>query len=154
MATQIANPYANLDLKIPKRYLEEFQTYTMTMRSDDGRPKDVDRSPFDRYVDLWWAAIGVGVCEGRLSEIDEAHKFVTGVVLNQEPWRIIHLELLAIGHTGSVEVLKQPGKIIDIANGFAATGIPLLVDELVRKLEPIWDVSKHLRERSSEPEGL
>lgn len=148
MATQIANPYANLELRIPKRYLEEFQMYTMTMRGADGSAKDIDRSPFDRYVDLWWAAIGIGVREGRLSEVNEAHKFVTGVVLNQEPWRIIHLELLAIGHSGSTEVLKQPGRVIDIANGFAATGIPLLVDELVRKLEPIWDISNYLRDKA------
>jgi len=147
MANQIANPYANLYLKIPKRYLEAFQTYTMTTRTEEGKPKDVDRAPFDRYVDLWWASIGVGVQEGRTSELADPHNFVTGVVLNQEPWRIIQLELLAIGQTGATDILKQPGQVIDIANRYAATGIPILVEELVRKLEPIWDVSNYLRDR-------
>ena len=124
--------------------------YTRTMRTEEGAAKDVDRAPFDRYVDFWWAAIGVGVREGRMTELEDAHKFVTGVVLNQEPWRIIQLELLAIGQTGSTDVLKQPGQVIDIANRHAATGIPLLVEELVRKLEPIWDVSNYLRNQCVE----
>jgi len=151
MVTQIANPYANLELKIPKRYLEQFQTYTMTKRTEDGAAKkDADRAPFDRYVDFWWASMGVGVLEGRMSGLEDSHKFVTGVVLNQEPWRIIQLELLAIGQTGSTDVLKQPGQVIDLANRYAATGIPIVVDELIRKLDPIWDVSNYLRNRCLE----
>jgi len=147
MASYIANPYANLELRIPKQYVQEFQAYTMTMRTEDGTAKDVDRAPFSRYVDLWWAAMGIGVCEGRMTELEAPHKFVTGVVLNQEPWRIIQLELLSIGQTGSTDVLKQPGQVIDIANRYAATGIPLMVAELVGKAKPIWDVSNYLRDR-------
>lgn len=146
MPAGIANPYSNLELKIPKRYLEEFQKYTSRFKSEEGEAKDIDRSPFSRYVDFWWAAIGVGVCEGRTSPIDEAHKFVTGVVLSEDPWRITHLELLAMAHTGSPEVLIRPGEVVEIANGYAATGIPLLVEKLLPKLEPIWDVSNYLKE--------
>ena len=150
MRNQVANPYANLELKIPKRYLEHFQTYTMTSRTDEGEAKDVDRAPFDRYVDFWWAAIGVGVREGRYGDLHDPHKFVTGVVFNQEPWRIIQLDLLAIGTTGSTDILKTPGQVIEIANKYAATGIPLLVEELLRKPNPIWDVSKYLKSLCSD----
>jgi hypothetical protein len=146
MPTGIANPYVNLDLKIPKQYLEDFQKYTSTFKSEQGTTKDIDRSPFNRYVDFWWAAVGVGVCEGRTSDIDKPHTFVTGAVLNQDPWRIIHLELLAIAHTCSTEVLGRPGEVIEIANGYAATGIPVLVDKLLAKLEPIWDLSNCLKQ--------
>lgn len=157
MAGGVANPYVNLDLKIPKQYLEDFQKYTSTFKSEEGSSKDIDRSPFNRYVDFWWAAVGVGVCEGRPSSIDRPHTFVTGVVLSQDPCRITHLELLAIAHTGSTDVLGRPGEIIEIANGYAATGIPLLLDKLLPKLEPIWDLSNYLKQvalSQSQPTGL
>ena len=145
MTAAVANPYANLELKFPSQYLEDVEKYTGRFRPEDGSPKDIDRSPFDLYVDFWWAAIGVGVAEGRLSTPDNLKKFVTAVVLNQTPWRITHLELLAIGHTGSPDVLKRTGEIIEIANGYAATGTPILVEILLKKSEPIWDVSNHLK---------
>ena len=141
----IANPYINSELKIPSQYLEDFKKYTTRFKSEDGSAKDFDRSPFDRYVDFWWAAIGVGVCEGRVDSPENAVKFITGVVLSQDPWRITHLELLAIGHTGSPDVIGRPGEVIEIANGFAATGIPILVEMLLKKSEPIWDVSNYVK---------
>lgn len=145
MPAAVANPYANLELKIPAQYSEDFKKYTGRFKPEDGSAKDIDRSPFDRYVDLWWAAIGVGVAEGRVSNTDDSEKFVTGVVLNADPWRITHLELLAIAHSGSTNVIGKPGEIIDIANGYAATGVPILVEILLKKSEPIWDVSNELR---------
>jgi len=123
MPSAIANPYVNLLLKIPAQYSEDFKKYTSTFKAEDGANKDIDRSPFDRYVDFWWAAIGVGVSEGRMSSTEDAEKFVTGVVLSQDPWRITHLELLAIAHTGSPDVIGKPGEVIEIANGYAATGV-------------------------------
>lgn len=148
MPAAVANPYANLELKIPGRYAEDVEKYTSRFRPEDGSAKDIDRSPFDLYVDFWWAAIGVGVSEGRVSVPDDLKKFVTGVVLNQTPWRITHLELLAIAHMGSTDVLGKPGDVIEIANGYAATGVPILVEILLKKSEPIWDISNHLKKLS------
>jgi hypothetical protein len=145
MPASIANPYVNLELKIPNQYSEDFKKYTSRFKSEDGSVKDIDRSPFDRYVDFWWVAIGVGVCEGRISNTGDSEKFVTGVVLTQDPWRITHLELLAIAYTGSPDVIGRPGEVIEIANGYAATGVPILVEILLKKSEPIWDVSNYLR---------
>jgi len=145
MPVAVANPYANLELKIPARFSEDFKRYTSRFKTEEGTIKDIDRSPFDRYVDFWWVAIGVGVAEGRISKPDNSEKFVTGVVLSQDPWRITHLELLAIAHTGSTDVLSKPGEVIEIANGYAATGVPILVEILLKKSEPIWDVSNHLK---------
>jgi len=147
---RVANPYVNTELKMPREHLESVQTYTMTFKGESGAAKDIDRSPFGRYVDLWWAAIGVGVGEGRMTAVDRPHKFVTGAVFNEDPWRIVHLELLAIAETGGSEVLKSPGDVIEIANAYAATGIPLLIEELLRKTEPIWDVSNFLQEKAVE----
>ena len=156
MAAATANPYVNLELKIPSKYSEDLKKYTGRFKAEDGATKDIDRSPFDRYVDLWWAAIGVGVSEGRLSNTDDSEKFVTGVVLSQDPWRITQLELLAIAHTGSADVISKPGEVIEIANGYAATGVPILVEILLKKSEPIWDVSNHLKTlaESLQPEAV
>jgi hypothetical protein len=155
MPPAIANPYVNLELKIPSQYSEDFKKYTSRFKSEDGSAKDIDRSPFDRYVDFWWAAVGVGVCEGRVSNTDDSEKFVTGVVLSQDPWRITHLELLAIAHNGSPDVISRPGEVIEIANGYAATGVPILVELLLKKSEPIWDVSNYVRKlaASQQPEA-
>jgi hypothetical protein len=39
--------------------------------------------------------------------------------------------------------------------GYAATGVPILVDILLKKSEPIWDVSNYLRKLadSQQPEA-
>jgi hypothetical protein len=145
MLAAIANPYVNLELKIPKQYSEDFEKYTGRFKTEDGSAKDIDRSPFDLYLDFWWVAIAVGVCEGRVSNTEDLKRIVTGVVLSQDPWRITDLELLAIAHTGTPDVIGRPGEVIDIANGYAATGLPILVEMLLKKSEPIWDVSNYLR---------
>lgn len=145
MPAAVANPYANIELKIPSQYSEDFRKYTSRGKTEEGVNKDIDRSPFALYVDLWWTSICVGISLGRLSDTDNSEKFVTGVVLNQDPWRITHLELLAIAHTGSTNVIGKPSDVIGIANGFAATGVPILVEILLKKSEPIWDVSNYLK---------
>lgn len=134
----IANPYANLELRIPKREWEGFRRFTMTFRAEDGSKAEIDQSPFNRYVDLWWAALCMGVREGRATRAPEWHTFVTGVVLNQEPWRIRQLELIALAEAGDAAVLQDPGRVIAIANEHAATGIPILLDAMVGQVDPIW----------------
>jgi hypothetical protein len=140
----IANPYANLELRIPEHEWDAVKRYTTTFRPEDGSTADIDRSPFARYVDLWWIALCLGVREGRKSVPAKWHTFVTGVVLNQEPWRIRHLELIALADEGP-SVLDEPGKVIAIANGYAATGIPVLIDAMTGQTEPIWAVTSFLR---------
>jgi hypothetical protein len=41
----VANPYVNLDLKIPSQYSEDFKKYTSRFKSEDGSIKDIDRVP-------------------------------------------------------------------------------------------------------------
>ena len=146
----IANPYANLHLRIPEQDLSGFKRYTSTFRPTDGSKTDIDRSPFDRYVDLWWAALSVGVSEGRQSTPQKWHDFVTGVVLGQDPWRIRALELIAIAETENTEILDEPGQVIGIANGYAATGVPILLDAMTGQVDPIWAATAALRTRVEE----
>jgi len=140
----IANPYVNLPLRIPEHEWEPVRRFTTTFRSEDGMSADIDRSPFNRYVDLWWAALGLGVREGRQSVPPRWHDFVTGAVLNQDPWRIRHLELIALAEEGP-GVLEEPGKVIDIANKYAASGIAMLIDTMTGQTEPIWALTSLLR---------
>ena len=76
----IANPYANLQLRIPEREWEAVRRFTTTFRPEDGSAPDIDRSPFSRYVDLWWAGLILGVREDRRSRsrgkglLDHAHR--------------------------------------------------------------------------------
>src|SRR3954447_14164262 len=116
---KIANPYANLDLRIPEHEWDSVRRFTGTFRPEDGSAADPNRSPFTRYVDLWWAALCLGVREGRRTTPDKWHAFVTGVVFNQEPWRIRFLELIALAEAGP-PVLEQPGEVISMANEYAA----------------------------------
>jgi hypothetical protein len=141
----VANPYANLDLRIPEREWEAVRRFTTTFRPEDGSPADIDRSPFDRYVDLWWAAFVIGVREERRSKPSEWHSFTPAVVFNQDPWRIRQLELVALAETQGTEVLDDPGQVIAIANEYAATGIGILVDQMTGQTEPIWAVTNFLR---------
>lgn len=148
----LANPYSNLDLRIPEHEWDSVRRFTGTFRTEDDAPADPDRSPFTRYVDLWWAALCLGVREQRRTTPDKWHTFVTGVVFNQEPWRIRFLELLALAEEGT-PMLERPGDIISMANSYAATGIPLLIDAMTGQTEPIWAVTGLFRSALEGPPG-
>jgi hypothetical protein len=141
----VANPYANLQLRIPEREWEAVRRFTTTFRPEDGSDSNIDQSPFGRYVDLWWAALIVGIREGRRSKPSEWHDFTPAVVFNQDPWRIRQLELLALAEAGNTDVLDDPGQIISMANEYAATGIGILIDQMTGQTEPIWAVTSLFR---------
>lgn len=145
--TDVVNPFINSQLRIPSRYRDAVEEYTTTQQSQ----KDPSKAPFRRYVDMWWAAMCIGVQEGRRSEQapDDWHRFIDGAILSSDPWRIIHLQLMAIGVEGSVEILDKPNEVIQMANEFAAEGLPLLVNEIeaARAEEPIMVASQFLRSR-------
>jgi len=141
----VANPYANLQLQIPMREWDAVRRFTSTFKPEDGSKADIDRTPFRRYVDLWWAALIIGVRNGRRSKPLEYHPFITGVVFNQDPWRIQQLELLALAEAGTPDILDEPGKVITMANEYAASGIGVLIEEMTGQTEPIWAVTKLFR---------
>ena len=141
----VANPYANLQLRIPEHEWEAVRRFTTTFRPEDGSDPNIDQSPFNRYVDLWWAALIVGVREGRRSKPLEWHDFTPAVVFNQDPWRIRQLELLALAEAGNTDVLDDPGQVISMANEYAATGIGILIDQMTGQTEPIWAVTSLFR---------
>ena len=149
MPRELVNPFQNYDLRVPKSEWEAVRRFTGTFRPEGGAEPDIDRNPFRRYIDLWWAGMCLGVQERRRTSLppDGWHPFITGVILSSDPWRIFHLEMLAIAEKKSGEILKDPSEIILMANEYAATGLMRLTGVMVGKSEPIWAVSQFLKEQ-------
>ena len=116
--------------------------------SPKGRNRDI--IPFARYIDIWWLAMCVGIQDGRRTAVkaDKWHQFArAGEVLPSNPWRIFQLQLLAVGITKSTDILSKPGELISMANEYAATGLPILLDEMLGSQVPIWAMTKFLSKR-------
>lgn len=151
------NPFQALDLKVPSEFHEDLTRYSRS-QSIAGEKKNPLDNPFDRYVDLWMLGVCLGAREGRTVELKgpASRTFVTGVVLATDPDRIELLELLAIGHTGDPYVVAEPRQVIDLANGFAAVGVPTVVEMLKSgRGRPLWNLTTAvLDEFEREPQAL
>jgi hypothetical protein len=96
-------------------------------------------------IDMWWAALGLGVREGRRSALGEKPvKFADGAILGSDPWRITHLGLLAIAEAGQA-VLDSPTEVVRIACEYAAAGSELLVEAMAGHARPMKPISTYLR---------
>ena len=126
--SQDYNPFANLAVYVPRAYHEDLRQYSTTFGSVDGRPKDLEEAPFKRYVDFWLLAAAVGVSQNQFLQVDstDRQEFVTGVVFQRDLATIEFLLLLAIAHTSDPFVVRDPRAVLDIAEGYAAGGIPLV----------------------------
>ena len=58
------------------------------------------------------------------------HKFMDGTVLSSDPWRIDALMLLAISMTNETAIVAEPAKITNLANEYAAGGLPDVIEML------------------------
>ena len=141
----------NQNLKIPKKHHESVQQFTMTKQPIGNREKNRDYIPFIHYVDIWWLALCIGVQDGKKSVLDSNkwHTFVrAGEALPSTPWRISHLQLIAIGESDDTNILTKPSAIITMANEYAATGLPLLIDNLsTLGGTPIWEITQFIENR-------
>ena len=138
----------NQSLRIPSEHHENMRSFTMTGQSEG--KKNRDNIPFNRYVDIWWLAMCIGIQEGRRTSLEasEWHPFArAGEVLPSNLWRIFQLQLLAVGVTGSTEILSKPGELILMANEFAATGLPILLSEALGSQIPIWAMTDFVLSR-------
>lgn len=119
----VENPYASQDLLIGAKLHDVLAAHV-------SRAKD---APFQRWIDAWW----LGLCFGRkqdlrvpLPEKSQRTKFNDGGILASDPWRITHLELLALTEGGE-EALMSPGGVISMANEYANGGLQWLADALL-----------------------
>ena len=145
------NPFQNSDLLIPSEFMDEVQALTQTRASADGTPSSPEESPFPRYVDMWFFAFCLGARRGAPLEVsNQWHKFVTGQVFQGDTERIATLELVAIAHTGDPFVVGDPKKVIALGNGFAAAGMPELLEFLrqpnMKPLDGLADAMQSISE--------
>lgn len=137
----------NQNLRVPTEHYENVRRFTMTKTE---RKRNRDDIPFIRYVDIWWNAMCVGVQEGRKTQVEPQnwHTFArAGEVLPSNPWRLFQLQLMAIGETGSTDILTKPGELIGMANEYAATGLPIILDEVLGSEVPIWAMTRFIESR-------
>ncbi len=141
----LENRYAGIDLHL----LTEVHARVESLVSRSSN----DPAPFERQIDFWWSGIGIGVALGERTPMPTAiTKFNTGVILNSDPWRIVHLELLALAEEGR-EALENPNRVIRIASEYANTGTLWLSNNLIGEPEPILTLTNLMSEFHS-PVGL
>ena len=124
-----APSYRYQNLWIPRTFHDEF------VASNDSLVSTTNpRAPFERQVDLWWHAIELGVVAGEKTSMPTPLRpamvnFSEADILQSDPWRVTHLELLVLGEQ-SVDAACNPATVVLTANEYAMTGFRLLAEEL------------------------
>ena len=133
----VVNRYTNQDLVLTPEVSEQLANFVS--QSDGAKP-------FRRQVDAWWLAIGVGVRIGRRTPLpNKTVKFGNGSILGSEPWRITHLEALALAEEGE-HVIDSPIQVIRIALEYANTGFPWLFTQVLGEGEPTLTLMNRLED--------
>ena len=99
-------------------------------------------------VDFWFAGLSIAARKG-LRPVDlakqQTFKFIEGSIFDRDSWRVQTVMLISIAIEDDVEVLSQPRRMMAIANGLAAAGIPEVVDMLQDgDQDPIWNLSESI----------
>ncbi len=124
-------PFPNAELRIPDEFKNEMEMYTRTRPAGGERPDPQD-APLPRQVDMWFLAVCLGAAKGQRVVVpaNKSHKFNTASIFDNDESRVELLELLAIAVEEDPYVIKDPRRVIEVANELAAGGLPLLVDML------------------------
>jgi len=135
------NPFQGIDVSVPVELHDDMWRYSQR----EGKAV-IDQSPFPRMVDFWFLALCIAA-RLKLKPVDlnksETRKVIDGSIFSSDPWRVHTLMLLAIAHTGEVEIVSEPRRMMTIANGLAVAGMPKVIDMLKdNKGEPIWNLSE------------
>lgn len=132
----VLNRYTSQDLFIARGHHQVLGDFVSRSERDE--------RPFSRQVDAWWAAMTLGVRRRQRTPLPaEVTKFHDGSIFNSDPWRITHLELLALAEAGA-EVLERPAEVIRIASEYAHTGFSDLLNCLVGQVEPTLNLMMRL----------
>ena len=146
MAQQYYNPFANINLVMPIEQRGFYNQYRQT----GNRASSVDQSPFLRMVDFWFAGLSLAAHKQlkpvKLKDADTSI-IVEGAIFDRDSWRIQAVMLVAIAIEDNVEVVGNPHRMMAIANGLAAAGVPHIVEMLSDgNQDPIWNLSDALYE--------
>ena len=143
MTQKYHNPFTRSNLVHPADQLEYYETYC------GPRPfRTNDRQPFALKIDLWFAGLSFAVGRGLKPEDLSGRKtehFTEGTTLDRDSWRVQAIMLAAIAVEKSAEVVGDPSRMISIANGLAAAGVPHIVEMLTSGADDaIWNLSEGL----------
>ena len=146
MAQHYDNPFRNMTIISPITQQDDYDHYCQTAQQ---RAKS-DMSPFPRKVDLWFAGLSLAARK-RLDPINLGEKktvsIISGDIFNTDGWQAQAIMLIAIAVEGDLAVVLNPRKMMDLANGLAAAGVPHIVKMLdAGHQAPIWSLSDGLRE--------
>lgn len=152
MTQRYHNPFAGIDLIAPVEQRDVYDRYAQT-----GGRAVIDQSPFPRMVDLWFAGLSLAARK-QLESVDlsgqETFKFNEGSIFDRDSWRVQAVMLIAIAAEDNVEIVAEQRRMMAIANGLAAAGVPYIVDMLRDgDQDPIWNLSESLDEilRKTQP---
>lgn len=145
MAQQYNNPFRNMTIISPKTQQEDYDYYCQT-----GQGAKADNTPFPRKVDLWFAGLS-SAARKNLEPIDltkeKTVSIISGDIFNTDGWQAQAVMLIAIAVEGNLEVVLNPRRMMDIANGLAAAGVDLIVKMLSEGPQrPIWNLSEAFTE--------
>ena len=142
MTQRLHNPFNTIPLVRPAEQEDDYRMYCRTKTTRGS----VDRCPFPRMVDLWFAGMSLAG-RRRLTPVNlsglKTSEFIEGSIFDRDSWRIQIVMLVAIAVEDDVSVVLEPHKMMRIANGLAAAGVPLVV-EMLHGAEPIWNLSEGL----------
>lgn len=131
MSDRVSNPFVNAEVNAPIKFQEYFRRYSQT--TGVSSLGEYDRKPFPRMVDFWFLAISVAAKLGLKPvklEGEDTYKAIEGAAIVSPEWRVHALKLIAIGETKDPEVVKDPRRMMEIANGLAFAGVPHLIEIL------------------------
>jgi hypothetical protein len=131
MSDRVSNSFVNAEVNAPIEFQEYFRRYSQTTGASS--VGEYDRKPFPRMVDFWFLAIAVAVKLGlKPVKLDgrQTYKAIEGAAIVSPEWRVHALKLIAIGETKDPEVIKDPRRMMEIANGLAFAGMLHLIEIL------------------------
>ena len=145
MAQQYNNPFRGMPIISLETQRDDYDAYCQSGKSR----VNVERSPFPRKVDLWFAGLSLAVLKN-LEPIDLTKKkkdekvgIISGNIFDTDGWQAQAIMLMAIAVKGNLAVVLNPSEMMDLANGLAAAGVPHIVKMLNEGAEePIWNLSE------------
>ena len=141
MTSRFYNPFAGSQLVYPDDQREYYQQYCAT-----GSGRDVDQQPFPRMVDLWFAGLCIaarmGLPAANLTGRRTVNMIQGSIFDGGDAWRVQIVRLISLASENDVETLDGANRMMAMANGLAAAGVPEIVDMLTNgKQAPIWNLS-------------
>ena len=130
--------YARLDLFVPKA-THELKDSIVGLQPGKA---------CGRQIDLWWAALMIGVRRQRrtpfpTSSREDRVKFNDGAILTTDDWRIPQMELIALAEGGTAAV-ESAQAVVEICQEYANTGLELIADELRGESVPVVTFMRRL----------